>query len=109
MPSIAESTVSLAPKFPLSVLLVENNPVDAQTYLDFLTGAQFDLTADVAHTPEEFVEKLQMSNYDIILADYHMGSAWTGMDALDLLHEEGRDIPFILLTAPLGDQIAVDY
>jgi PAS domain S-box-containing protein len=109
MPSIAESTVSLAPKFPLSVLLVENNPVDAQTYLDFLTGAQFDLTADVAHTPEEFVEKLQMSNYDIILADYHMGSAWTGMDALDLLQEEGRDIPFILLTAPMGDQIAVDY
>jgi PAS domain S-box-containing protein len=109
MSSNAESTASLAPKFPLTVLLVENNPVDAQTYIDFLVGAQFDLTAEVARTPEEFVEKLQMSNYDIILADYHMGSAWTGMDALDLLQDEGRDIPFILLTAPMGDQIAVDY
>ncbi len=109
MPSNAENAASLAPKFPLSVLIVENNPLDAQLYVDFLAGAQFDLTADVAHTPEEFVEKLQMSNYDIILADYHMGSAWTGMDALDLLHEEARDIPFILLTSPLGDQIAVDY
>jgi PAS domain S-box-containing protein len=109
MSSNAEPATSLAPKFPLSVLLVENNPLDAQSYIDFLTGAQFDLSAEVAHTAEEFVEKLQMSNYDIILADYHMGSAWTGMDALDLLQEEGRDIPFILLTAPLGDQIAVDY
>lgn len=109
MPSNAECTASLAPKFPLNVLLVENNPADAKTYIDFLTAAQFDLTAEVAQTPEEFVEKLQMSNYDIILADYHMGSAWTGMDALDLLQDEGRDIPFILLTAPLGDQIAVDY
>jgi CheY-like chemotaxis protein len=109
MPSSAEHTTSLAPKFPLSVLLVENNPLDAHLYIEFLARAQFDLTADVAHTPEEFVEKLQMSNFDIVLADYQMGSAWTGMDALDLLQEEGRDIPFILLTAPLGDQIAVDY
>lgn len=108
MSSNAEPAASLAPKFPLTVLLVENNPVDAQTYIDYLT-AQFDLSAEVARTREEFVEKLQMSNYDIILADYHMGSSWTGMDALDLLQDEGRDIPFILLTAPLGDQIAVDY
>ena len=109
MSNPAENGSSLAPKFPLTLLLVENDPHDAQMYIDFLAGEQFDLTAEVAHTPEEFVEKLQMSNYDIILADYHMGSAWTGMDALDLLQEEGRDIPLILLTAPLGDQIAVDY
>jgi PAS domain S-box-containing protein len=109
MSSNAESTASLAPKFPLTVLLVEKNSVDAQIYIDFLIGAQFDLSVEVARTPEQFVEKLQMSNYDIILADYDMGSTWTGMDALDLLQEEGRDIPFILLTAPMGDQIAVDY
>jgi PAS domain S-box-containing protein len=109
MPSNAESAASLAPKFPLNVLIVENDPLDAQMYIDFLEGSQFDLTAEVAHSAEEFVEKLQMSNYDIILADYHMGSAWTGMDAMDLLQEEGRDIPFILLTDALGDQIAVDY
>jgi hypothetical protein len=59
---------------------------------------------------EFVVEKLELSNYDIIiLAAYHLGTAWTGMDALDLLWEQGRDIPFILLTAPPGDQLAVDY
>ena len=109
MSSHTQSASSLAPKFPLSLLLVENNALDAQFYIESLSRAQFDLNAEIARTPEEFVEKLQLSNYDIILADYHMGSSWTGMDALDLLQEEGRDIPFILLTAPLGDQIAVDY
>jgi PAS domain S-box-containing protein len=109
MSSHMPSASSLAPKFPLSVLLVENNALDAQFYIDALSRAQFDLRADIARTPQEFVEKLQLADYDIILADYHMGSSWTGMDALDLLQEEGRDIPFILLTAPLGDQIAVDY
>jgi PAS domain S-box-containing protein len=103
------SVSSLAPKFPLSLLLVENNAPDAQLYVEALSSAQFDLTAEVARTPEEFVEKLQLSNYDIILASYHLGATWTGMDALDLLLEQGRDIPFILLTDPLGDQLAVDY
>jgi PAS domain S-box-containing protein len=109
MSTDSENAASLAPRFPLSLLLVENKQLDAQVYLEYLSRAQFDLTAEVARTPEEFVDKLRMSNFDIILADYHMGSAWTGMDALDLLQEEGCDIPFILLTAPLGDQIAVDY
>jgi PAS domain S-box-containing protein len=109
MSSHTQSASSLAPKFPLSLLLVENNALDAQFYIDSLSKAQFDLNVEIARTPEEFVEKLQLSDYDVILADYHMGSSWTGMDALDLLQEEGRDIPFILLTAPLGDQIAVDY
>jgi PAS domain S-box-containing protein len=109
MSSHPQSASSLAPKFPLSLLLVENNALDAQFYIESLSKAQFDLNAEIARTPEEFVEKLQLSDYDVILADYQMGSSWTGMDALDLLQEEGRDIPFILLTAPLGDQIAVDY
>ena len=107
MPETHHSIPSLAPRFPLTVLIVENNPLDAELCIDFLAGAQFDLTVDIAQTPEEFVEKLQIAHYDVILADYHLGS-WTGMDALGLLQEHGRDIPFILLTAGLGEQTAVE-
>jgi PAS domain S-box-containing protein len=103
-----ESVPSLAPKFPLTVLLVEDNSVDAELCIEFLSGAQFDLTADLAQTPEEFVEKLQIANYDVVLADYHLGPAWTGMDAFDILQEQGRDVPFILITAALGDDTAIE-
>jgi PAS domain S-box-containing protein len=103
-----ESIPSLAPRFPLTALLVEDNPVDSELCIEFLSGAQFDLTADRARTPEEFVEKLQIANYDVVLADYHLGPAWTGMDAFDILQEQGRDVPFILVTAALGEDTAVE-
>jgi len=98
---------SLAPQFPLRVLLVEDNPVDAELCIEFLSVAQFEVTADVVQDPTEFVSRIQNSTYDVIIADYAMGS-WSGIDAFDLLQNEGLDIPFILLTAALGDTAAVD-
>lgn len=102
-----ERLPSLAPKFPLKVLVVEDNPADAELCIEFLSVAQFEVTADIAQTPKEFLTSLQTASYDIILADYNLGR-WTGMDAFDLLQKEGCDIPFILLTAGLGDQTAVE-
>lgn len=107
MPSNGQSIPSLAPKFPLTVLLVEDNSVDAELCIEFLSGAQFDVTADVVSTREEFVDKLRTTSYDIVLADYHLGS-WTGMEALDIVQEQNCDIPFVLMTAALGEQTAVE-
>jgi PAS domain S-box-containing protein len=101
------SKASPAPRFPLSLLLVEDNPADAELCLEFLDRAQFDIRSDVVTTAKEFVDRTSTTDYDIIVADYNLG-CWTGMDALDLLNQQGRDIPFILLTAALGDQTAVE-
>jgi CheY-like chemotaxis protein len=73
MPSNGQSIPSLAPKFPLTILLVEDNLVDAELCIEFLSGAQFDVTADVVNTREDFADKLRTTNYDIVLADYHPG------------------------------------
>jgi PAS domain S-box-containing protein len=107
MASERERRPTLAPKFPLRALIIEDNAVDAELCIEFLSVAQFEVTVDVTHTPKEFVQYLQTGSYDVILADYNLGS-WTGMDAFDLLREEGCDIPFILLTAALGDATAVE-
>ncbi len=98
---------SLAPKFPLSVLVVEDNPVDAELCLEFLGKAQFEVQYEIVTTPEQVLEQIRSTNYDIILADYNLGD-WTGMDVLDLLIREKCDVPFILLTTALGDQTAVE-
>jgi PAS domain S-box-containing protein len=97
----------LAPQFPLNVLLVEDNPDDAELCLRLLKKAQFDIQANVVRTEEEFAARLRTANYDVILADYNLGS-WTGMDALELLHKEQLKIPFILVTGALGDEAAVE-
>jgi PAS domain S-box-containing protein len=97
----------LAPQFPLNVLLVEDNPDDAELCLRVLRKAQFDIQADIVKTQDEFAERLRTATYDVILADYNLGS-WTGMDALKLLYKEKPDIPLILVTGALGDQAAVE-
>jgi chemotaxis family two-component system sensor kinase Cph1 len=43
----------------------------------------------------------------VVLADYNLGS-WRGMDALEILRIEGRDIPLILVSGALGDVTAVE-
>jgi PAS domain S-box-containing protein len=107
MPSKVQSIPSLAPKFPLAILLVEDNPVHVELCLEILGAAEFDLAAQVVATREEFVGKLRAGVYDIVLSDYHLGS-WTGLEALDAMQEMGSDVPFILMTSALEERTAVE-
>jgi len=102
-----ENPKSLAPRFPLSVLLVEDNPADAELCLHALDKSQFEIRCDIVKTADDFVDRLRDATYDVILSDYNLGD-WTGMDALDLLHKEGCDVPLVLVTAALGDQAAIE-
>jgi PAS domain S-box-containing protein len=91
----------------LRVLLVEDNPADAELILRELKRAGFDVSADTVQTAEEFAERLRSKIYDIIVADYNLPN-WTGIDALEHLRRQGKDIPFILVTGSLGDEAAVE-
>jgi PAS domain S-box-containing protein len=98
---------SLAPKFPLSVLVVEDNLLDAELCMEFLSKAQFEVQYEIVTTPNQVLEQIRATNYDVILADYNLGD-WNGMDVLDLLVREKCAVPFILLTTALGDETAVE-
>jgi PAS domain S-box-containing protein len=97
----------LAPRLPLSVLLIEENSNDAERCLRALERPEFEIHLDIVKTPQEFRSHLRNTSYDIILADYDLGN-WTGLDALNLLREEKSDSPFILVTGALGEQRAVE-
>ncbi|HEX4003833.1 MAG TPA: PAS domain S-box protein [Candidatus Acidoferrales bacterium] len=105
--TIATEERSAVPKLPLSVLLVEDNSNDAELCLRALERPEFEICLDIVKTPEDFRSRVRGTSYDIILADYDLGS-WTGLDALNLLREEGGDSPFILVTGALGEQRAVE-
>lgn len=91
----------------LRVLLVEDNPTDAELCLKLLRKSILEVRCDVVSRRDQFVERLRSATFDVILADYAMGN-WTGMDALNSMHDEKKDIPFILVTGALGDQKAVE-
>ena len=93
---------------PLRLLLVDDAPADAELLLSYLKRAGYVLSFDVVDLPESFQEQLQRSEYDLIVSDHNLHT-WTGLDALEMLRQSGKDIPFIVVTGALGDEAAVDY
>lgn len=91
----------------LRILFIEDSPADVHLALAELHRAGFRIKEDVVATLDEFLERVAFKPYDIILADYKLPN-WNGVEALRLLREQGKDIPFILLTGMLGDERAVE-
>ena len=94
----------------LRVLIVEDDAGDAELAMSVLAGAGYPLafTFKVIDSATDFEERLAHSDYDAILCDHNLRT-WTGMEALEILKKSGRDIPFLLLTAALGDEATVEY
>jgi len=91
----------------LHVLYAEDVPADAELALHELKKAGYEVKAVLVDTLPQFAEELRGGPYDVILADYRL-KGWTGLAALEHLQEKGLDIPFILVTGTLGDELAVE-
>jgi PAS domain S-box-containing protein len=92
----------------LRVLIVEDDAADAELTVSVLKRAGYPLAFDVIDSATDFEERLAHADYDAILCDHNLGT-WTGMEALEILKKSGKDIPFLVLTAVLGDEAAVEY
>jgi diguanylate cyclase (GGDEF)-like protein/PAS domain S-box-containing protein len=64
----------------------------------------FAVSADWVQAPAEFAERLRTQTYDVIVCDYSMPS-WTGMEALEHLRQANPEIPFILVTSILDEDM----
>src|SRR5580693_10336372 len=102
--AFAESDVGTA---ALRVLLVEDQPIDAELCVQELTKAGFEVRVDRVDTEEQFAVRLGSQEYDIVISDYGI-PGWSGLDALRLLKKTGKDIPFILVTGTIGEEAAVE-
>ena len=98
---------SAANKPALRVLLVEDDAADRDLILRELAKGEFETTTEVAQTPEEFRQRLRTHRPDLVLSDYNLGQ-WRGTEALEIMREEGLDIPLILVSGALGDVAAVE-
>jgi signal transduction histidine kinase len=97
----------IAPAERLSILMVEDNPVDVELIQRELRRAGFDFAAAVVQEEEDFVRELGVKTPDIVLADYNLPQ-WRGMEALEILQREHLDVPLILVTGALGEVNAVE-
>ena len=108
-PTATATALELArpPKPQLRVLLVEDDPADRDLILGELAKGEFEIIADVAATAAEFRQRIATNRPDVVLADYNLGQ-WRGTEALEILRQEGLDIPLILVWGALGDVTAVE-
>jgi PAS domain S-box-containing protein len=102
--NLKETTVAAK---PLRLLYVEHEQDDVEIAVQELKKSKIDFDVETVATREEFARKLAEKTFDIILADYRL-PGWTGMDALALIKERGLDVPFLLITGTLGEELAVE-
>lgn len=91
---------------PLRLLIVEDNPFDADLAVNALKRGGRRLEVVRVETREEFLEELEKAP-DVILCDYSL-PMFNAPEALDLLKQRGLTIPFIILSGSIGEETAVD-
>lgn len=89
----------------ISILLLEDDPNDAELLLVHLKRAGLDVVGRLARSAAEFTGALEEQRPDIILADYQLPS-FRAIDALRLLREREMDVPVIVITGALSDDDA---
>ena len=57
-------------------------------------------------TPSSMTDALAEENWDIIIADYSLPN-FSGLAALELLKDSSQDIPFIIVSGAIGEDVAV--
>ena len=89
------------------ILLVEDNPNDAELIEAMLAGAGIACTWERVETREAFVEALERGTFDLILSDYSL-PAFDGLTALGLTRERCPELPFIVVSGTLGEEAAIE-
>lgn len=92
---------------PVKILIVEDMETDRLLLINEIKKANIIAEYSIVVNEEEFCSELTSFKPDIILSDYNL-PAFNGMDALRLTGEIAPNIPFILVTGSLNEEIAVE-
>ena len=91
---------------PLRLLIVEDYADDAELMVMRLEEEGFSPAWQRVETEEGYLKALE-ERPDLILADWKLPQ-FSGLRALELLKEQGLDIPFFLVSGSIGEEAAID-
>lgn len=91
---------------PLRVLILEDNAADTELVVHELRRAEFDPHWQRVDSKADFLSALNPV-VDAIIADYSLPQ-FDGLSALKAVQERHLDIPFILVSGTIGEEVAVD-
>lgn len=91
----------------LRVLVIEDSEDDAQILLRELDRAGFDPRAQRVQTAAALIAALKQQTWDLIVCDHSM-PGFGSFAALEIVRERWLDIPFIVVSGTLGEDLAVN-
>src|SRR5215470_4371171 len=92
---------------PLRILHLEDDGKDAELIESVLEGGGIVSQVTRVETRDEFIASLDEGGFDLILADFSLPS-FDGLSALQVALERSPDVPFIFVSATLGDEVAIE-
>jgi len=91
----------------LKVLIVDDSAVDAELTVRELTRGGFSVDWQRVDSAADMAAALHDDAWDIVLSDFKM-PGFNGLAALALVQASARDLPFVLVSGAVGEDIAVE-
>ncbi len=105
-PSAAASP-STAKGRELRALLVEGSADDAALIQSALRHSGYPVVARRVTSQREYVAALDAESWDLVISDFSL-PGFDGRAALEILKARGIDLPFIVVSGPVGEDVAVE-
>ena len=90
----------------LFVLVIEDDPADAELNTRLLQAAGYEIYYQQVETAAEMTDAFGLKPWNLILSDYSMPD-FSVQEALEIYHAHGADIPFIVVSGAIGEEKAV--
>lgn len=91
---------------PLHILIIEDSEADTRLLGNCFRHAGYALDYQRVGSPEATKAALQARTWDAVLSDHSM-PGFSAMAALELVHQLGRDLPFIIVSGVMDEETAV--
>ena len=101
MPESSDKQVSLR------LLMIEDNPDDEALVLRAIRKAGFNVEHVRVDNRDDLLTALRNKDWDIVLSDYQMPE-FNGLAALKIVKERDKDLPFIIVSGTIGEEVAVE-
>jgi two-component system sensor histidine kinase UhpB len=92
---------------PLHILHLEDDPTDAALVQSTLKAGGITCAISRVQNRKDFVASLERDGIDLILSDFSL-PAFDGFASLKIARARCPDIPFILVSGTLGEELAID-